>query len=136
MNRTYFQLPRVSFARPLSLGSARFVDARTLVSELDTALCRVPATPSMKAAHDEVRGRLEEWGSDAALEVTADEQEGAQQIASEAMATLRFATRPYIRVNVDTHRFGLVGEHASGRRDRIVLFDHDPPIAAPGWTVV
>lgn len=136
MNRTYFQMPRVTFERPLALGLARFVDASTLSAELDVALSREPTTPSMRMAHSDVRIRLDDWGPDAALAVTADEDERAERIASEAMAVLRFATRPHISVNVDIHRFGLVGEHAIGPRDRIVLFDREPPIAAAGWKVI
>ncbi len=136
MNKTYFQMPRITLARPLAFGAARFVDASTLAAEVAPALGRVPTTEPMTFAHDEVRATLAEWGRDAALEISGPDPARTDQIADEAMALLRFTTRPHIPVNVDAHRFGLVGEHAAGRRDRIVLFDQHPPLAAPGWKAI
>lgn len=68
--RTFFRLPRMAFARPLTFGAARFVDSDTLIRELDVALRREPTTDSMRSAHEAVREVLSEWGDDAALEVS------------------------------------------------------------------
>ena len=76
---------------------------------------------------------LETWGTDAALEITADDLSDACRMAEEAMAILRFYLRPIVSVNVELHRIGPVGELSGGVRDDLVLWDHDQPLVATGW---
>lgn len=80
-----------------------------------------------------VRERLTEWGTGAALEVTAEADTGADVIAAEAMSALRFLMRNHIQVNVEAHKIGLVGEVPEGIRHYIVLWERgDAPLAAAG----
>ena len=41
--------------------------------------------------------------------------------------------RPHVRVNVEIHKIGLVGQIPDGIRHNIVMSDHDQPIAGTGW---
>ncbi|MFT4262922.1 MAG: hypothetical protein QM572_06055 [Nocardioides sp.] len=135
MRRHFYRLPGVQFARPFVLGPVRFIPFDVVRSELHEALEREPTTPSMGAAQADARCRLEEWGSDAAVEVHCDEVDDPERTALDALAILRFSARPHIRVNVDAHRFGLPGDFPDGTRDYIVLLDGDRlPIAVPAWT--
>jgi hypothetical protein len=74
------------------------------------------------------------WGDDSVLAVGAEHSDTAQTIAADAMAVLRFYMRDLIRVNVEIHLIGMVGEIRSGSREFVLLTDTTPPQAAPGWS--
>ena len=80
-----------------------------------------------------VRERITEWEADAALEVSAPDNDEALRIASEVLMLVRFFMRQHIRVNVETHRVGLAGDFADSIRDYLVLWEDEQPTAATAW---
>lgn len=136
MDRVYFRLPDVTFERSWTFGPVRFLSEPDLRIALVDALGRPPTNEGMRVHQELAADQLAAWGNDAALEVTTDDDGAADRIAEEAMAVLRFYMRPLVRVNVESHRIGLVGEHAAGIRDRLILWDHDQPLVGAGWSRV
>lgn len=76
---------------------------------------------------------FDRWGSDAVLEVTASSAHAAERVAEEGLAAVRLFMRPYVTVNVERHRVGLVGEVAGGVREHVLMTDGDSPRVAPGF---
>ena len=133
MTTYYYRLHGLRFDRPLIFGVARFIPAESLAEELNPALSRAPTTASMRAGQEKVTEILAHWGDDAALAVSLHDGELANRAATEAVGVLRFFMRDQIRVNVDVHLIGLVGEIRQGIRDFIVRWDRDKPLTATGW---
>ena len=77
----------------------------------------------MRVHQELIAERLTEWATDAVLEVTAADADGAARIAEEALGVVRFFMRRHVKVNVEIHKIGLVGEISSGVR----------PATANGW---
>jgi hypothetical protein len=129
----YYRLPGLRFDRPLVFGVARFIPAESLTDELNPAHSRAATTASMRAGQETVTETLAHWGDDAALAVSLYDGELSERAATEALGVLRFFMRDQIRVNVDVHLIGLVGEIRQGIRDFIVLWDRDKPLTTTGW---
>lgn len=93
-----------------------------------------PTHPSSKLTQDAARRKLESWGDDALVRVSAEDADPPQELM-DALALFRFAARSIIWVNVDSHLFGLVGDFVDEVREFIdVLEEAVPPIAATGWS--
>jgi hypothetical protein len=135
MPRYFFQLPGLSFARPWQLGPTRFLPGAELQTALDTGLTRETTHRSAQAAQVESARLLESWGDDAALEVTADDHGPARLLAEEAVSVLRYLLRRLVRVNVDLHLVGLVGDVREGLREYLTLWDDgsEGPLVAPSF---
>ena len=133
MTTYYYRLPGLRFGRPLIFGVARFIPAESLAQELNPALSRAATTASMRAGQERVTETLAHWGDDAALAVSLHDGELSDRAATEAVGVLRFFMRDQIRVNVDVHLIGLVGEIRQGIRDFIVLWDRDKPLTSTCW---
>lgn len=142
MARAFFRLPGLSFDRPLALGKGRFLPPGHADFELRLALEREATNDGMRDYQSVVADLLRDWGEDSVLELhlpASDSgvvSEAVNQVAEETMAAFRFFAREHIRVNVDAHRFGLVGEMANQIRDYILLWDQpdrSKPLTAAGW---
>jgi hypothetical protein len=114
------------------IGPARFLPADAVRDELAPAL-DAPALSGPMSLHQElVAEQVVKWAG-SALAVTAPEAAHAARIAEEALAVVRFFIRRHIRVNVEIHKVGLVGDFLDAKRDYVVLWEDGQLIAGRGW---
>lgn len=134
MRTRFYRLPGLRFDSAWHLGRVAFLPASEAMVQLRPFLESSPAHASGKAAQEGARERFRAWSEEAVIRAEADDVRPPQAVM-DALAVLRFAARSIIRVNVESHMFGLPGDFASGFREFVdVLEDAVPPIAAPGWS--
>jgi hypothetical protein len=110
MSRFVFRLPHVTFEREWVLGPATFRPAGALLTEVNGLPDFTAQVKNYGLMLDRVRGMAQDWAADATVEVEADEDAGAVELASQAVLILRLFMRPEVPVNVGFHKIGLVGD--------------------------
>jgi hypothetical protein len=121
MSRYMFRLPQVGFEREWRLGPVVFRPAGALLAEVETLPDFTAQVKNYRLVLDQVRGMAEAWAADATLEVDADDNAGAEEVARQAVAILRLFMRPEVPVNVWLHRIGLVGDVTLAIREVILI---------------
>jgi hypothetical protein len=121
MSRFVFQLPGVKFERRWVLGPVTFRPAGALLAEVETLPDFMSQVKNYGLVLDHVRKMAGEWAADATLEVDADDELGAVELARQGVAILRLFMRPEVAVNVDLHKIGLVTDAVLAIREVIQI---------------
>lgn len=121
MSRFVFRLPHVTFEREWVLGPATFRPAGALLTEVNGLPDFTAQVKNYGLMLDRVRGMAQDWAADATVEVEADEDAGAVELASQAVPILRLFMRPEVPVNVGLHKIGLVGDVTLAVRELIEI---------------
>ena len=121
MSRFVFRLPQVTFEREWVLGPATFRPAGALLTEVNALPDFTAKVKNYGLMLDRVRGMAQDWSGDATVEVEADDDAGAVELASQAVAILRLFMRPEVEVNVGLHKIGLVGDATLAVREMIAI---------------
>jgi hypothetical protein len=121
MSLFVFRLPHVTFEREWVLGPATFRPAGALLTEVNALPDFTAQVKNYGLMLDRVRGMAQEWAGDATVEVEADDDAGAVELAGQAVAVLRLFMRPEVQVNVGLHKIGLVGDVTLAVRELIEI---------------
>ena len=121
MSRFVFRLPHVTFEREWVLGPATFRPAGALVTEVNALPDFTAQVRNYGLVLDRVREMAQDWSADATVEVEADDDAGAVELAGQAVAVLRLFMRPKVEVNVGLHKIGLVGDVTLAVREVIAI---------------
>jgi hypothetical protein len=121
MSRFVFRLPHVTFQREWVLGPATFRPAGALLNEVNGLPDFTVQVKNYGLLLDRVRGVARDWAADATVEVEADDDADAVELASQAVAILRLLMRPEVPVNVGLHRIGLEGDVTLAVRELIAI---------------
>jgi hypothetical protein len=121
MSRFAFRLPQVTFEREWVLGPATFRPAGALHTEVNGLPDFTAQVKNYGLMQDRVRGMAQDWSTDATVEVEADEDASAVDLASQAVAILRLFMRPEVPVNVALHKIGLEGDVTLAVREVIAI---------------
>jgi hypothetical protein len=121
MSRFMFRLPHVTFEREWVLGPATFRPAGALATEVNGLPDFTAQVKYYGLMLDRVRGMAQDWAANATVEVEADDDAGAVELASQAVAILRLFMRPEVPVNVGLHKIGLEGDVTLAVRELITI---------------
>jgi hypothetical protein len=121
MSRFAFRLPQVTFEREWVLGPATFRPAGALLTELNALPDFTAQVKNYGLMLDRVRGMASGWSADATVEVGAEDDASAVELAGQAVAVLRLFMRPEVEVNVGLHKIGLVGDVTLAVRELIEI---------------
>jgi hypothetical protein len=121
MSRFAFRLPQVTFEREWVLGPATFRPAGALHTEVNGLPDFTAQVKNYGLMLDRVRGMARDWSADTTVEVEADEDASAVDLASQAIAILRLFMRPEVSVNVGLHKIGLEGDVSLAVREVIAI---------------
>jgi hypothetical protein len=132
--RYVFEVPGVTFDREWRLGRVLFRPSSVVAKEVLDHDEQTKAHESWALAYTLSTELVARWKGSATVEAEAESLEAAEVSIAEAMAVLRFLIRETVKVNVDVHRVGLVGEVDRAIRDYLVLTDEGR--VAPGWRLV